>query len=154
MYLTFGFFAMFRQSNLAPHSVTTFDALRHTCRGDIFTAPPGLLILVRWIKTHQSIGKAPVLPIPAVLGHSADPVTAYCQLQTSSPTTSPDQPLLTHNTQHHCTTLTVSMLTKALTVLLDALGLDPGLFSLHSLWREGATAVYHGLCQHQVSWTV
>ena len=39
--LTFGFFAMLRQSNLAPPSDTLFDPSRHTCRGDVFFAPQG-----------------------------------------------------------------------------------------------------------------
>ena len=135
--LTFGFFAMLRQSNLAPPSAITFEPTRHTYRDDIFTAPPSLLIPVRWIKTHQSIGKALVLPIPGVPSHPAEPVAAYHQLFTSSPTTSSDQPLLTYNTQCCSTTVTVSMLSRALSVLLDALGLDPVLFSFHSLWRGG-----------------
>ena len=50
--LAFGFFGILRQCNLAPHSSTQFDPSRHTCRGDIIRAPPGLLIVVRWTKTH------------------------------------------------------------------------------------------------------
>ena len=39
-------------------------------------------------KTHQSAGQAPVVPIPEVLGHPADPVTAYhLLLAASSPST-------------------------------------------------------------------
>ena len=40
--LIFGFLAMLRQSNLAPPSPSAFDPPRHTCRGDIVQAPPGL----------------------------------------------------------------------------------------------------------------
>ena len=60
--LTFAFFAMLQQSNLAQQSAASFDLSRHTCRGDIFLAPPGLLILVCWTKTHQFIGKAQFCP--------------------------------------------------------------------------------------------
>ena len=65
-------------------------------QGDIFMAPPGLQILVRWTKTHQLVGPVPVLPIPEVHGHLADPVAAYHQLVAASPTTFPDQPLFTY----------------------------------------------------------
>ena len=92
-------------------------------------APSGLLILVQWTKTHQSFGKALILPVPGVTGHSADPVATYRQLLASSPTMSPDQSFLTYTTQHLCTTVIVSMLSRALSILMDALGLDPGLFS-------------------------
>ena len=34
--LTFAFFAMLRQSNLAPHSAASFDPSRYMCRGNIF----------------------------------------------------------------------------------------------------------------------
>ena len=37
--LTCGFFAMLRQSNLGPPSASAFDLSRHTCQGDIITAP-------------------------------------------------------------------------------------------------------------------
>ena len=94
--LTFGFFAVLRQLNLVPPSAAQFDPMWPTCRGDIVMAPPGLQILVRWTKTHQSVGQAPVLPIPEVSGHPTDPVAAYRLLLAASPTTSPDQPLLTY----------------------------------------------------------
>ena len=45
--LTFRFFTMLRQSNLAPPSATQFDHSWHTCRGDIFMAPPGATITPR-----------------------------------------------------------------------------------------------------------
>ena len=79
-------------------------------QGDIFTAPSGLQILVQWTKTHQSVGRAPVLPIPEVQGHPADQVTAYRLLLATSPNTSADQPLLTYLHRGHCTTVTVSIL--------------------------------------------
>ena len=46
-------------------------------------------------------------------------------------------------------TLTVSMLTKALNIMLGALGLDSAMFSLHNLYHGGATAAY-GQCLDQV----
>ena len=51
---------------------------------------------------HQTISKTRVLPIPMVSSHPADQEAAY-HLLNSSPTTSPNQPLLTY------THITVSM---------------------------------------------
>ena len=63
------FFAMLRQSNLASATPSKIDPSRHTCRGDIISAPKGLLILVRWTKSLQLVGRVAVLPIPEVSGY-------------------------------------------------------------------------------------
>ena len=110
MCLTFGFFTMLRQSNLAPLSAALFDPSRHTCRGDIFFALRGLHILVQWTKTHQSVGQAPVLPVPEVPGHPADPVVAYRLLLAASPTMTPHQPFLTYQHRGRRTMVTVTRL--------------------------------------------
>ena len=77
--------------------------------GDIFMAPPGRQILVRWTKTHQSIGRTPVFPIMEVPGHPKNHVAAYWLLITSF-TTMADQPLLTYIHPGHCTMVTVPIL--------------------------------------------
>ena len=51
--LTFSFFDMLRQSNLAPRSSAGFDNYHHKCRGDIIKATLGLLLVVQWTKTVQ-----------------------------------------------------------------------------------------------------
>ena len=132
---------MLQQSNLAHHRLH-LQPSRHTCWGDIFVSPPGLLLLVRWTKTHQTVGKSPVLPIPSVPGHPSDPVAAFHLLLCSSPTTSPNHPLLTYLKDGHLVIVTITMLARALASLLHTLHLDPGLFSLHSLRRGRATSAY------------
>ena len=84
---------------------------------------------------HQTISKTLVLPIPGVPGHPADPVAAF-QLLTPFPTTSSNQPLLTYIHNTHLVTVTVSMLARALSVLLDALVLDSP-FPIQSCAKEG-----------------
>ena len=128
---------MLRQLNLAPTSASQFDPTRHTVRGDISVAPPGLQILVQWTKIHQSVSRAPVLPIQEVLGHPTDLVATYCLLLASSPTISVDQPLLICLHWGLCTTVRVPILSRALSALLHTLGFDAGLYSLHSLCRGG-----------------
>ena len=140
--LTFGFFGMLRQSNLAPASQNSFDPSRHTCRGDIRLANPGVVVRMRWSKTLQTMDRSPLLPLPQVSGHPADPVAAYRQLIQSNPTTHPRQPLLSFGAPQGLTIVTVPMLARSLRDLLDILGHDPGLYSLHSLRRGGATTAY------------
>ena len=86
--LTYVFFVMLWQSNMAPLSASAFDSSRHTCKGDIFVAPLGLLVSVRWTKPHQLVGKAPVLLIPGVPGH---PATQWPSIISSSPLPPPLQ---------------------------------------------------------------
>ena len=49
--LTFVFFGMLCQSNIAPSSSATFDPSRHACHSDVLPSPLGLLPVVRWTKT-------------------------------------------------------------------------------------------------------
>ena len=73
-----------------------------------------------------------MLPIPEVLGHPADPVAAYKDLCVASPTTNPNQPLLTVTKGRAQMVVTRYILSQALKVLLEVLHLDSALYSLHS----------------------
>ena len=77
-----------------------------------------------------------------MLGHHADPVAAYHHLIASSPTASQDQLLLTYTHLDCLVIITITMLSKALSVLLVAFGYGTGLYSLHSLRKGGTMAVY------------
>ncbi len=139
--LMFGLFGMLRQSNLAPPTAADFDSSRHTCRGDVMRAAPGLIIWVKWSKTQQAAGTSSVLPL--LSGHPADPVAAHEALLQASPTTGDDQPLLTYNTTKGSTAIvTIPKLAQALADMLEVLGLPATRYSLHSLRRGGATAAY------------
>ncbi len=149
--LLVGFFGFLRQSNLVPPSAATFDRLRHTCRGDVFFAPPGMLILLKWTKTHQSGDNAVLIPLPMILDSPLCPVTATRLMMTTLPA-GRDQSLflLPAAGQGHVITptagalppLTLPALREAFTVLLTAIGLNPDVYSLHSLRRGGASASY------------
>ncbi len=141
--LTFGFFGMLRQSNLAPPSAAEFDSSRHTCRGDVMRAAPGLIIWVKWSKTQQAAGTSSVLPLPLLAGHPADPVAAHEALLRASPTKGDNQPLLTYKTTTGTTAVvTIPKLAQALSDMLEVLDLPTTRYSLHSLRRGGATAAY------------
>ena len=77
---------------------------------------------------------SPVIPIPEVKGHLADPVKAY-----SLPTTHHNQALIIISSGEARTVVTIPMLASGLKIMLYALNLDMGLYSLHSLkWWRGA----------------
>ena len=94
-----------------------------------------------------------MLPIPSIPGNPADPVGAYKHLLALSLTTSSNQPLLTFTSHSGMVTVTVWMLANACCVMLQELGLDSTLYSLHSLKRGWATVAYRaGAEQMQIKW--
>ena len=142
--ILFGFCGFLRQSNLAPRTASGFDPTRHTCRGDVLLQPPGLVIVLKWSKTMQAAGPASLLPIPTVKIQAIDPVQAYRDMLSLVPTNNPNDPLLLLPTAtHNRIPITVSILRQAFHELLVIIGVDPALYSLHSLRRGGATAAFH-----------
>lgn len=139
----FGFFSFVRQSNLAPISSASFDARRHTCRGDVFVHPPGLVVLLKWSKTLQTHQKMPLIPLPAIPGHHLCPVRAYQDMLSVAPTRSSDDPLLMlPSASGELRPLTTTQLRHAFNTLMECLGHTPTAYSLHSFRRGGATAAY------------
>ena len=102
---------------------------------------PGI-IMIRWAETLQCIGNTPLLPIPAITGHPANPVVAYRQLLHVSPTLTANKPLLNLANNGPLQTVTIPTLAKGLCLMLHALSMDTGLYSLHSLCRGGVMAAY------------
>ena len=78
-------------------------------KGDILLAPPGILLIVRWTKTIQAVGRTSILPIAQITNHPVDWVDAFTEKTCASPTTSLNQPLLTFTTTTGGTILTVKM---------------------------------------------
>ena len=140
--LTFGFFGMLRQSNLAPYTQEQFDPSRHTCRGDVMEAAPGLVSFIKWAKNMQDMERLPLLPIPHLPGQDTDPVQAYRDLLLDSPTQHPNQPLLTLDTPAGPKAITTTLLSETFQAMIAAMHLDTAMYSLHSLRRGGATAAY------------
>ena len=99
--ILFSFYGFFPQSNLVPHTRKTFDTTRHTCRGDVISHKPGLIIILKWSKTSQSSHKHELIPFPEIHGHRLCPVCAYNEMVTSIPTTSPNQPLFVFPSPSH-----------------------------------------------------
>ena len=109
-------------------------------------APPRLLLITCWTKSMQTVSKVSVMPIPEVAGHPAYPVAAYRDLLLDSATTSPNQPLLTVTKGGKQAAVNMDILTRALKVMMDALGVDTTLYSLHSV-RRGGGGGCHGSLQ-------
>ena len=104
---------------------------------DVLVAPPGLLLIVNWLNIIQVVGRSPVLPIPDVKDHLSEPLADNKELLTPSPTTYPNQPLLTMSVTKRPTMIIVPMLVQRLKIILDALNMDTTGYSLQNLRQEG-----------------
>ena len=85
----FSLLAVLLQSDLAPAPQRQFVSSQHTCQGHCCPTWPSHIH--QGAKMLQFVGRVPALVIPEVPGHPADPVATY----KASPTTWPNQPLLT-----------------------------------------------------------
>ena len=157
---TLTYYGLLRQSNTAPASRTGFDPSRHSTRGDVTLSPPGLVVQLKWSKTHQAPGTPALVPIASVPGQRTDPVAAYTSMLRAVPTRSPADPLLTLPSRRPVTS---RYLQRALRCILTALGLHAHAYSLHSFRRGGATTAFregadfidvkrHGLWRSDAFW--
>ena len=71
-----GFFGFLCLSNLAPHSVATFDPTRHITAGDVFFTKKFVKILLKWSKTMQDRDKYQILSLPKFKSHLLCPYRA------------------------------------------------------------------------------
>ena len=67
--IIFGFFGFLRISNLAPPTPAQFDLRKHTTFNDVSLQARGILLNIKWTKTHQS-GKNPINIPLSTLGNS------------------------------------------------------------------------------------
>jgi integrase len=156
------FFSFLRQSNIAPKTVKTFDPTRHLVKADIFFAPPGYVIFIKWSKTLQH-GRHTLIPVPKITGHPHCPVKAIRQVLTDYPTSDKKHTPLFIMPGTNDKTVTTAYLSDALSVILTSLRVDPKMYSLHSFRRGGASAAYdagvsythvkaHGTWQSDAFW--
>ena len=138
------FYGFLRMSNLTPRVISQFDPRKHTCRGDVFRAEPGLVILLKWSKTNQFGQNTELIPIPRSKDPHMCPVSAYDLMEQLVPTISPNQPLLALPAPPggQLSPVHPDWLSNELSSALEACGEDPSMYSFHSLRRSGATTAY------------
>ena len=117
-------------------SAQHFNSSHDTYRSDIIVDPWGLLIVVHWSNRFHTIGRSLVLPIPELPG----PVSAYKSLLAESPTTNPNQLLLTVTKGRNQGVVTTPMLSQALRVFFRGLT-DGYIFVLSSHLEDGGRGV-------------
>ena len=94
---------------------------------------------VKWTKTLQRYKEATTVFLPSIQGRVLCPVLSFRNMVLRSPTTVADQPLFVHKDG---SPLTLGYVNREWKRALQALGLNPADYSLHSLRRGGASAVW------------
>ena len=79
------FFSFLGISNLVPHKIAAFSPLEQLTRGDIFLAPPGLHILIKWTKTMQTRDNVKIIKLPTLKASPLCPVQAVKNLLSLTP---------------------------------------------------------------------
>ena len=82
-----GFFGFFRLSNLAPHSILTFDPSRHLTGHDLFFTKKLVKLLIKWSKTIQNRDAVQVISLPKVSNRAICPFRALKALKKLYPMT-------------------------------------------------------------------
>lgn len=146
----FAFFSFLRRSNLLLDSMCSFDITRHTCRGDVMTHSPGLVMVIRWTKTLQTHDRVLLIPLPKVTKHLMCPVRAFRQMVSAFPAPK-NGPLFQVPGPLGLCPLTISRASKTFKALIQAIGLNPQFYTFKSFHIGGASlAAGSGLTLSQV----
>lgn len=132
------FMTFLRQSNLASRNKSKFDPTRHLVRGDVTVSDEAVILNIKWSKTQQGAAVTSVAA-PAMPGKIVCPVAAFYRMVRQVPTRHHHQPLLSFS---DASPVPISYLDRVWDTAMDAMGIPPRVYTLHSLRRGGATEVY------------
>ena len=142
LYLT-AFFSFLGISNLVPHSIKAFSPLEQITRGDVFFAPPGIQLLIKWTKTIQTRDSIRLLKIPSLGASPLCPVRAIKNLMDLTPGTENSPLFQIKNERAQWVTLTDTKVRRNFSTILQRLGLSQASMSLHTFRRSGATLAFN-----------
>ena len=142
LYLT-AFFSFLRISNLVPHSIKVFSPIEQMARADVFFAPPGIHLLVKWSKTMQTRDTIRLLKIPALGTSPLCPVQAIKNLLLITPGTKNSPLFQVKNECAQWVPLTDTRVRHNFLQILSRLGLQHTGMFLHTFRRSGATLAFN-----------
>ena len=137
------FFSFLRISNLVPHSISAFSPLEQLTRGDIFFAPPGVHLLIKWSKTMQNRDLVKIIKIPQLGTSPLCPVKALKNLLILTPGSQNDPLFQIKNEGGGWIPLTDTKVRRHLQAILARLNLSQSQISLHTFRRSGATLAFN-----------
>lgn len=134
-----GFFSFFRKSNLLVSSLAKFDPSKHLCYSDVLFQPSGAVLTVRWSKTIQFKQRILHIPLPRMVNSPFCPSAALMLCRHMLPHLTDPFPLFCYPASEGIKPLTHTEFVDCLRNCLSKLGLDPSVYSGHSLRRGGAS---------------
>ena len=137
-----GFFAFFRLSNLALHSLSSFDPSSNLTGHDVFFTKKFVKILIKWSKTIQSRDTVQCITLPKLQDSTICPFSALKALFRLYPMSAVTS-LFQVPTPSGLNPLTDSRVRKILTVINQSLGFHPSHFTFHDFRRRGATFAFN-----------
>ena len=137
------FFSFLRISNLVPHSISAFSPLEQLTRGDIFFAPPGVHLLIKWSKTMQNRDSVKIIKIPQLGTSPLCPVQALKNLLILTPGSQNNPLFQIKNEGGRWVPLTDTKVRRHLQAILARLNLSQSQISLHTFRRSGATLAFN-----------
>ena len=137
-----GFFAIMRLSNLAPHSLVTFDRSRHLTGHDVFLTKKFVKILIKWSKTIHTRGKVQCITLPKLQDQWGCPFRALKELYQLYPMSSVSS-LFQLPYPEGFLPLTDSRVRKTLKIINLKLDFHSAFFTFHDFRRSGATFAFN-----------
>ena len=137
-----GFFGFFRLSNLAPHSILTFDPSRHLTGHDLFFTKKLVKVLIKWSTTLQDRDRVQVVSLPKIANRIICPYRALKALTKLYPMTDSES-VFQIKMPSGWQPLTDTRVRKVLKSINMTLGLNPHFFTYHSFQRSGATFAHN-----------
>ena len=136
------FLGFLRQSSVAPAIVATFDPTRHLTWADVYPAPSGLVVHIKWSKTIQWAADQKSILLPETKDPLLCPLRAYRQYAAPHHAALSGAPLLTFSDSNPLTTRYIARRWHG---ALKEAGLPVSSYTLHSLRKGGASFAYnHG----------
>ena len=123
------FFGFLRLSNIAPHSLSTFDHRRHLTAGDLIFA-------------KNFLKRVHLLSFPCILGSNLCPYRA-CKSVLKLYSPGNNEPLFQVKVSDKWQVLTDTRIRNCLSKINKKMGNTPNYFTFHSFRRSGATLAYN-----------
>ena len=137
------YYSGLRQSEVVPPTASVFSPTWHLTRADMVVTTHGVRLQIKAAKNMQRYDQQRSVYLPRVSTEQLCPVRAVAAAITMTPTASPAQPLLTFPGGRPMMAAYASKTWKDLTTQA---GIQPGLYSLHSIRKTAATTAYNAGC--------
>ena len=143
------FYGAFRQSEVVPQTITSFDPQRHLTRADVLMGKDSMTVVIKAAKNLQRI----VQRRSATIYSAEDPhmclLSAIRAVLQESPTVDPRQPMFVFRNSRR--PIPASYVRTQWNAAIVSLGLKQEQYTLHSLRKSAMSAVYDsGLTERHV----